>query len=103
MMEMSLNEWILKWMAILQKNCISNFQFSSNAGGKFVKSFNTTEVTISESEIAELEKPKVKEVKPKDVEGEKVGKTEAKFKKSKTKFSSENGDINSIFKNGKET
>ncbi|SES15793.1 hypothetical protein [Lachnobacterium bovis] len=26
------------------------------------------EVTISESEIAELEKPKVKEVKPKDVE-----------------------------------
>ena len=41
------------------------------AGGKFVESFSTPEVTVSESEIAELEKPKVKEVKPKDIEGEK--------------------------------
>ncbi|SFF99672.1 hypothetical protein SAMN04487761_10129 [Lachnospiraceae bacterium C7] len=38
--------------------------------GKSAVAF-TSEVTVSESEIAELEKPKVREVKPKDIEVEK--------------------------------
>ncbi|WP_051604924.1 CdiA family toxin C-terminal domain-containing protein [Lachnobacterium bovis] len=59
---------------------VSGMTLGAFAGGKFVESFSTPEVTVSESEIAELEKPKVKEVKPKDVEGEKpkVSKVEEK-------------------------
>ena len=61
-----------------------------------VKKIKAAKAKEKSLKISEKKEPELK-----DVEGEKVGKTEAKFKKSKTKFSSENGDINSIFKNGK--
>ena len=64
-------------------------------------SLKVKKVKAAKAKAKSLKISETKEPELKNVEVEKVGKTEAKFKKSKTKFSSENGDINSIFKNGK--
>jgi len=52
---------------------VSGMALGTFAGGELVESIRELKVTKSELEIAKLEKPKVKEAKPKDIGGEKPG------------------------------